>query len=111
MALPAFTIHTAVKQAGRQFAKSRDMTVKRWGPTAVGISLVPALPYLFDHPVSMAGSLLLQSYGSTFMLTCHQVEYVVEQTFGKVEEAFFRKSAVPSSMTTTTTPNPDKREL
>jgi fission process protein 1 len=52
MALPAFTIHTAVRQAGKQFAKSSNMRVKRWGPTVVGISLVPALPYLFDHPVS-----------------------------------------------------------
>ena len=51
MALPAFTIHTAVKQAGRQFAKSSNMTAKRWGPTVVGISLVPALPFLFDEPV------------------------------------------------------------
>jgi fission process protein 1 len=51
MALPAFTIHTAVKQAGRAFAKSANPTLKRWGPTAVGISIVPALPYLFDEPV------------------------------------------------------------
>ena len=54
MALPAFTIHTAVRQAGRQFAKSSNMTVKRWGPTMVGIGLVPALPFLFDHPVGTA---------------------------------------------------------
>lgn len=52
MALPAFTIHTAVRQAGKAFANSANVTLKRWGPTAVGISIVPALPYLFDHPVS-----------------------------------------------------------
>jgi fission process protein 1 len=52
MALPAFTIHTAVRQAGKQFAKSANPTLKRWGPTAVGIGLVPALPYMFDHPVN-----------------------------------------------------------
>ena len=52
MALPAFTIHTAVKQAGKVFVKSANPTLKRWGPTVVGISIVPALPYLFDHPVS-----------------------------------------------------------
>ena len=51
MALPAFTIHTAVHQASKQFAKSSNVTLKRWGPTVVGIGLVPALPYLFDHPV------------------------------------------------------------
>lgn len=52
MALPAFTIHTAVRQASKMVAKSSNITLKRWGPTAVGISIVPALPFLFDHPVS-----------------------------------------------------------
>ena len=52
MALPALTIHTSVKYAGRQFAKASNPAVKRWGPTMVGIGIVPALPYLFDHPVS-----------------------------------------------------------
>ncbi|CAD6565440.1 MAG: hypothetical protein TREMPRED_001283 [Tremellales sp. Tagirdzhanova-0007] len=68
MALPAYTIHTAVRQAGRQFAKSSNMTMKRWGPTIVGIGLVPALPYLFDHPV----------------------EYATDLVFDKAEEVFFR---------------------
>lgn len=52
MALPAFTIHSAVKYAGRQFAKAKSPAMKRWGPTAVGIGIVPFLPYLFDEPVS-----------------------------------------------------------
>jgi len=59
MALPAFTIHTAVKQSAKQFAKSANPTLRKWGPTAVGISIVPALPYLFDHPVSTSMRLLL----------------------------------------------------
>lgn len=25
-----------------------------WGPAAVGLGVVPALPYLFDHPVEHA---------------------------------------------------------
>lgn len=25
-----------------------------WGPTIVGLSLVPGLPFLFDHPVERA---------------------------------------------------------
>jgi fission process protein 1 len=54
MALPAFTIHTAVKQASKALINSKNITLKRWGPTAVGIGIVPALPYLFDHPVSSA---------------------------------------------------------
>lgn len=57
MALPAFTIHSAVKYAGRQFAKSSNVTLRRWGPTAVGIGIVPFLPYMFDEPVSISFSL------------------------------------------------------
>jgi fission process protein 1 len=54
MALPAFTIHSAVKYAGRKFATAKNPVFKRWGPTAVGIGIVPFLPYLFDEPVSVA---------------------------------------------------------
>ncbi|WVR04478.1 hypothetical protein IAU60_001481 [Kwoniella sp. DSM 27419] len=73
MALPAFTIHTAVKQAGRQFAKSTNPTMRRWGPTAVGIGIVPALPFLFDHPVEKA----------------------TDFVFDKVEETFFSSHGLP----------------
>lgn len=65
MGLPALTIHTAVKQASKLFANSANASLKRWGPTAVGISIVPALPYLFDHPV----------------------EVVTDQLFDKIEHA------------------------
>jgi fission process protein 1 len=51
MALPAFTIHTAVRQATKRLATSPNPALKRWGPTAVGLGIVPALPYLFDEPV------------------------------------------------------------
>ena len=53
MALPAFTIHSAVKYAGRKFATAKSPVMKRWGPTMVGIGIVPFLPYLFDEPVSL----------------------------------------------------------
>ncbi|KAK4686577.1 hypothetical protein P7C73_g3544, partial [Tremellales sp. Uapishka_1] len=71
MALPAFTIHTAVRQAGKQFAKSTNPTLRRWGPTAVGICIVPALPFLFDHPVETA----------------------VDYGFEKLEHALFKNKA------------------
>jgi fission process protein 1 len=71
MALPAFTIHTAVKQASKRFMHSSNPTLRRWGPTAVGISIVPALPYLFDEPV----------------------EHVVDYSFDKLEHMWFKKSA------------------
>jgi fission process protein 1 len=53
MALPAFTIHTAVKMATKRLANSPNPALKRWAPTAVGLGIVPALPYLFDEPVSI----------------------------------------------------------
>lgn len=48
MALPAFTIHSTVKIATKLLANSK---LRRWGPTVAGMAVVPALPYLFDHPV------------------------------------------------------------
>ncbi|KAI0307368.1 mitochondrial 18 KDa protein-domain-containing protein [Multifurca ochricompacta] len=54
MALPAFTIHTAVKQAKKAFDKSTNPRLRGWGPTLTGLAIVPALPYIFDHPVEVA---------------------------------------------------------
>ncbi|KJA24565.1 hypothetical protein HYPSUDRAFT_136243 [Hypholoma sublateritium FD-334 SS-4] len=54
MALPAFTIHTAVAQSRRAFKNATNPKVKAWGPTMTGLAIVPILPYLFDHPVEQA---------------------------------------------------------
>ncbi|KAJ9104474.1 hypothetical protein QFC21_001970 [Naganishia friedmannii] len=54
MALPAFTIHTAVRQATKAFRNASSPRVKAWGPTVTGLAIVPFLPYLFDHPVETA---------------------------------------------------------
>jgi fission process protein 1 len=55
MGLPAFTIHSLVKYSGRYiFSKSGNKMMRVWGPAAVGLGVVPALPYLFDHPVEQA---------------------------------------------------------
>ncbi|BEI85064.1 hypothetical protein CcaverHIS002_0504650 [Cutaneotrichosporon cavernicola] len=54
MALPAFTIHTAVAQTAKAVKNSKNVFAKRWLPSAVGIGIVPFLPYLFDHPVEYA---------------------------------------------------------
>ncbi|OCH95978.1 hypothetical protein OBBRIDRAFT_744621 [Obba rivulosa] len=51
MALPAFTIHTAVKHSKKAFDNVKNPRVKAWGPTATGLAIVPVLPYLFDKPV------------------------------------------------------------
>ncbi|KAG7097256.1 hypothetical protein E1B28_004622 [Marasmius oreades] len=51
MALPALTIHTAVKQAKKAFTNVQNPRVRVWGPTITGLAIVPTLPYIFDHPV------------------------------------------------------------
>ncbi|KAJ7507470.1 mitochondrial 18 KDa protein-domain-containing protein [Mycena galericulata] len=51
MALPALTIHTAVRQAKKAFNRVQSPRVRTWGPTVTGLAIVPVLPYLFDHPV------------------------------------------------------------
>ncbi|PWN52653.1 hypothetical protein IE53DRAFT_304455, partial [Violaceomyces palustris] len=51
MALPAFTIHSVVRYSAPLFAKSSSARIRAAGPTAAGLMFVPALPFLFDHPV------------------------------------------------------------
>ncbi|KAH8105019.1 mitochondrial 18 KDa protein-domain-containing protein [Phellopilus nigrolimitatus] len=54
MALPAFTIHTIVKQSARAFKNTFNPRVRAWGPTLTGLAAVPILPFLFDTPVEKA---------------------------------------------------------
>jgi len=54
MALPAFTIHTAVRYSKPLFKNVQNPRLKMWGPTVTGLSLVPGLPFVFDHPVERA---------------------------------------------------------
>ncbi len=52
MGLPAFTIHTTVKYATKYAEKNiKNAVLRTWGPIGLGLSIVPALPYLFDKPV------------------------------------------------------------
>ncbi|KAL9933494.1 hypothetical protein V8E36_007670 [Tilletia maclaganii] len=51
MALPAFTIHSVVRYSAPLFARSASRRLASLGPTISGLACVPALPYLFDHPV------------------------------------------------------------
>ena len=43
-----------MRQAKKSFDKSTNLRVRAWGPTVTGLAIVPALPYLFDHPVEAA---------------------------------------------------------
>lgn len=53
MGLPAFTIHSTVKYSGSWFNKQfpQSAVLRTWGPIGLGLSVVPALPYLFDKPI------------------------------------------------------------
>jgi len=75
MALPAFTIHTAVKQAKKAFNKVQSPRVRNWGPTVTGLAIVPVLPYLFDQPV----------------------EHVTERVFGWIKVKIAEQQSKPTS--------------
>jgi fission process protein 1 len=95
MALPAFTIHTAVKMATKRLANSPNPALKRWAPTAVGLGIVPALPYLFDEPVSIPS---FDFYIRHRQALIKQVEHVVDMAFDTIEkQSFSSKPASPSS--------------
>jgi fission process protein 1 len=51
LALPAFIIHTGVHQAQRSFKKMGRYT--KWGPTVVGLAMIPFLPPLVDYPAEV----------------------------------------------------------
>ncbi|PWW74301.1 hypothetical protein C7212DRAFT_328995 [Tuber magnatum] len=54
MALPAFTIHSVVRYSGRALRNHKNPKIRTWGPVGLGLAVVPALPYIFDHPVEQA---------------------------------------------------------
>lgn len=51
LALPAFIIHTGVHQAQRGFKKLGRYT--KWGPTIVGLAMIPFLPACVDYPAEV----------------------------------------------------------
>jgi fission process protein 1 len=51
---PAFTIHSIVRYSSRALKDSKNVTLRRFGPIGLGLSAVPALPFLFDKPVEAA---------------------------------------------------------
>ncbi|KAJ5108893.1 hypothetical protein N7456_005568 [Penicillium angulare] len=54
MGLPAFTIHSVVKYSGRMLKGGKPNIFRTWTPIGLGLSVVPFLPYIFDHPVEEA---------------------------------------------------------
>ncbi|KAL4976582.1 mitochondrial 18 KDa protein-domain-containing protein [Aspergillus desertorum] len=54
MGLPALTIHSVVKYSGRALKGAKSTFARTWVPIGLGLSVVPFLPYIFDHPVDEA---------------------------------------------------------
>ncbi|ODQ63379.1 hypothetical protein NADFUDRAFT_62942 [Nadsonia fulvescens var. elongata DSM 6958] len=54
MGLPAFTIHSTVKYASKALKDAKNPALRAYGPVALGLAVVPALPFLFDEPVEKA---------------------------------------------------------
>ncbi|CUM54653.1 uncharacterized protein AC631_04651 [Debaryomyces fabryi] len=54
MGLPAFTIHSAVRYSSLMFKNSSIKPLKTYGPVAIGLGIVPLLPYVFDEPCEIA---------------------------------------------------------
>jgi fission process protein 1 len=62
--LPFAIIHTGVKQSSNLFNKvAPNMKfVRAWGPSAVGLSIIPLLPRFVDHPTENAIDYLFKKY-------------------------------------------------
>ncbi|KAK2623527.1 hypothetical protein QTJ16_007081 [Diplocarpon rosae] len=54
MGLPAFTIHSIVRYSGRALKNSKNVRLRTYGPIGLGLSAIPALPFIFDKPVEEA---------------------------------------------------------
>ncbi|KAJ6264252.1 hypothetical protein Dda_0396 [Drechslerella dactyloides] len=54
MLFPAVTIHSIVKYSGRAMKDVKNVRLRTWGPIGLGLAVVPALPFIFDHPVEQA---------------------------------------------------------
>jgi fission process protein 1 len=56
VAFPFLIIHTTVAQSARAFTKYTPnyRIVRAWGPSALGLALIPLLPTFVDHPIEKA---------------------------------------------------------
>jgi fission process protein 1 len=56
VALPFLIIHSGVKYSAKLFDRlaPSQRLVRAWGPSAVGLAIIPLLPALVDHPVEQA---------------------------------------------------------
>lgn len=61
VAVPFLVIHTAVDTSKKIFAKAKMF--QRWGPSVVGLGIIPLLPMYLDHPVESGLEHIFENYG------------------------------------------------
>jgi len=61
LAVPFAVIHSAVGLSRRAFTRVGRFT--KWGPSVVGLSIIPLLPMYLDHPVEHAVDWTFQRFG------------------------------------------------
>lgn len=66
MGLPAFTIHSIVRYSGRALKNAKNVRIRTYGPIGLGLSAVPALPFIFDKPVEEAVEWIFHKGFETF---------------------------------------------
>ena len=49
--VPSLIIHTAVHKSQQLVKTSANVTLKRYGPTALGLAIIPILPFTIDEPI------------------------------------------------------------
>ena len=62
--LPFLIIHTGVHQSSNFFNKVTPniKLLRAWGPSAVGLAIIPLLPAFVDHPVERAVDYVFNTY-------------------------------------------------
>ncbi|GAA5982461.1 hypothetical protein JCM5350_000420 [Sporobolomyces pararoseus] len=75
MLLPSLTIHSIVKYSAKYIKKRgiQNVRIRQWGPSALGLGFIPALPFLFDEPV----------------------EHVVDATFERIHKSLYPDEKSP----------------
>lgn len=63
VALPFAVIHSAVDLSRKLFARIKSGRFSKWGPSIVGLSVIPLLPMYLDEPVEEAVEFAFRRYG------------------------------------------------
>ena len=60
--VPSLIIHTAVHTAQKQAKKTSIRFLKRYGPSALGLGIIPLLPFTIDSPIEHCIEELFETY-------------------------------------------------